>query len=502
MLTRYSTGLKTFYTLFVIVPHDITTDASQHAKRIAAEANFDKPTMTKTKTNAEFIKECNAKHAGFYDYSITKYTIWNAKIKYICPNHGIQEQRANDHRRGGGCGKCGREKTKKAFLYDTQKFIQVSNRIHNSQYDYSNVVYSSYLESVSIRCKLHGEFVQVAGHHLSGHGCPKCGNISCRNRGKPSKMLTRTMFLRLARETHGGIYDYTSMIYKQKRTGVSIICKSHGPFVCLPDKHLKGVGCPTCVFFDAFVATASALYPGKFEYDRSSYKNSKTKMRITCQAHGDFWQQPGDHIRKRSAFHCYICFLESKRITRDEFIARSKVIHGSAYGYDDVVLGSTLNDFVTIFCNKCQKHFSQRAVNHLQGNGCATCCESQHEKKIRAWLETTTHVFEQQKSFPGLRHMQPLKCDFYLPQYNLVIEFDGIQHFEPVKMFGGEERFAINQTRDQIKNEYCVAHRINLLRLKDGQDVIAEVQTTIEIIKKGGDSNVYHILYGKFATLA
>ena len=58
-----------------------------------------------------------------------------------------------------------------------------------------------------------------------------------------------------------------------------------------------------------------------------------------------------------------------------------------------------------------------------------------------------------------------LRPDFYLPSYNLVIEFDGIQHFEPVEHFGGEKNFQITQKRDRDKNEYCKKNNINILRI-------------------------------------
>ena len=52
--------------------------------------------------------------------------------------------------------------------------------------------------------------------------------------------------------------------------------------------------------------------------------------------------------------------------------------------------------------------------------------------------------------------------DFYLPNYNLCIEFDGAQHYRPVF---GEHNFEQTQKHDKIKNEYCESHNIELLRI-------------------------------------
>lgn len=62
------------------------------------------------------------------------------------------------------------------------------------------------------------------------------------------------------------------------------------------------------------------------------------------------------------------------------------------------------------------------------------------------------------------------RYDFHLPDYNLIIEYDGEQHYMPVN-FGDwdekelEEKFKTTQEHDKIKNEYCKKHNINLLRI-------------------------------------
>lgn len=55
--------------------------------------------------------------------------------------------------------------------------------------------------------------------------------------------------------------------------------------------------------------------------------------------------------------------------------------------------------------------------------------------------------------------------DFYLPQHNLIIEYDGEHHFRPMEMWGGELKFHVIQENDNIKNEYCRNKNITLLRL-------------------------------------
>lgn len=458
--------------------------------------------MTQKKTLEQFIKECRAVHGDKYDYSITKYTKWDCKIEYICPIHGIQSQRADDHRHGRGCKQCGRERTKKAFAYTTELFIETCNKKHNNRYNYPNTVYIDYNSEVKIECELHGEFIQMASYHLRGSGCQKCGFFN-KAPGPLVKPTNGEEFIRLSIEVHGSQYDYSQVEFTKYYSSVTIVCLIHGSYKCVPTSHLKGIGCATCQSFDAFVKKASSMHKGKFEYDKSTYIRSKSKMRIVCRDHGEFWEAPGEHTRRRGqgGYHCFACFLESKRISVQEVIKRSKEIHGPAYRFDKLVLGKTLEEEALFYCIKCAKYFSQKPINHLQGYGCSLCCESKHEKLIKRWLQTTDYKFEPQKVFPDLRYQNSLRCDFYIEQFNLIIEFDGIQHFEPVEAWGGVEKFLKVQARDRVKNEYCTKKRINLLRMKDGQNVVYEIQKFIEMIRANEKDIILHLIYGKLITL-
>ena len=62
------------------------------------------------------------------------------------------------------------------------------------------------------------------------------------------------------------------------------------------------------------------------------------------------------------------------------------------------------------------------------------------------------------------------RYDFNLPEYNLFIEYDGQQHFKPIRFRGMkledvDENFKKNRERDKIKNRYCAENNINLLRI-------------------------------------
>jgi len=99
---------------------------------------------------------------------------------------------------------------------------------------------------------------------------------------------------------------------------------------------------------------------------------------------------------------------------------------------------------------------------------------SKSEKIIIQELVDLGYSFFIEKEFPDCKNPetgQRLRFDFYIPECNLCIEYDGKQHYEfNSELFGdseeGIQRFKAQQTRDQIKTDYCKERAINLLRIK------------------------------------
>ena len=81
------------------------------------------------------------------------------------------------------------------------------------------------------------------------------------------------------------------------------------------------------------------------------------------------------------------------------------------------------------------------------------------------YLEKINTDYEMQYRFKDCKFKYTLPFDFYLPQYNCCIEFDGKQHYQIVKHFGGLDEFIDTKIRDTIKNIYCQQNNIKLIRI-------------------------------------
>lgn len=122
---------------------------------------------------------------------------------------------------------------------NTYDFIQKAVSIHGNKYDYSKAKYVSSHTPVEIICPIHGSFYQEPNSHIGKKhcGCQKCGG---------TKRLTTEEFISRAKEIHGDKYDYSNVLYKNSKIKVEITCKRHGTFLCSPNMHLRGDGCPKC----------------------------------------------------------------------------------------------------------------------------------------------------------------------------------------------------------------------------------------------------------------
>jgi hypothetical protein len=179
-----------------------------------------------------FISESKIIHDNKYDYSLVEYKTNRAKVKIICPEHGVFEQTPSNHLRGRGCMYCGG-----TSKLDTNLFIYKSKLIHKNNYDYSLVNYINSQTRVKIICPEHGIFEQLPNNHLSKEqGCYKClGMIS-----------DTESFINVCSKIHNNLYDYSLVMYDNITSKVDILCPTHGLFSMRCDSHRNGVGCPKC----------------------------------------------------------------------------------------------------------------------------------------------------------------------------------------------------------------------------------------------------------------
>lgn len=282
-------------------------------------------------------------------------------------------------------------------------------------------------------------------------------------------------FIQKSLDLHGDLYDYSDSIYVKSKEPVFIKCKIHGVFEQTPNNHLNGKGCYKCSYkvptTNSFIEKSKNIHKDFYLYNNTVYKSARSYVIITCPIHGDFKQAARDHL---AGSGCSLCVSDRMRYDIDTFINKAMGVHGQ-YSYDNSIYISS--DTKLIITCSIHGDFHQTPAAHLHGQGCPTCNTSKGNVIIRNFLMEHDITFIEEMRFEDCRYIKPLPFDFYLPDLDILIEYDGIQHFKAIEYFGGEKGLLEQQRNDDIKNEYCrntgkVLHRIRydedpVLRLKE-----------------------------------
>jgi len=287
------------------------------------------------------------------------------------------------------------------------------------------------------------------------------------------KKLNKDEFISKSKAIHNGKFGYDLVEYKNVRTKVKIICKKHGIFEQLPWVHMNGNGCSKCqnLTRDDFIEKSIKKHNDIYDYNMVDIKNNKTKVKIICKKHGIFEQSPNAHLNGNG---CRKCFYERKKLKIDTFIKKSNDVHNGIYNYDLVDLKNNKTK-VSIIC-KNHGVFEQGPNHHLLGVGCPMCSSSKGEKEILEFIDTNNIKYERQKTFEGCKFKSKLRFDFYLPEYELCIEYNGIQHYEEMKHFGGLNYIKRN---DKIKDDFCRNHNINLTIISYKDNILDKLKSII-----------------------
>lgn len=434
-----------------------------------------KKCATPVKYNTEqYIEKCQKVHKNRYSYTNTIYVKYDEKVKIICHIHGEFEQVASSHLGGRGCRDCAGyierdTKTNDRFF---KQFLEKAKASHGEIYDYSLVDYINADTKIKVICSSHGEFEITPRNHTKGSGCRDCyyEKKVCKPRSNTEEFIKKAVVI------HGENYDYSLSEYIKYYENIIIICKKHGKFEQTPASHLSGRGCKDCgietltklfsMSTEDFIEKSKNRFGTIFDYSLTEYINKQTKVKIICSTHGVFEQYPWSHL---TCLHgCQKC-SKTHRYSTEEYIEKVKEKHGEKYDYSLTKYVRGKDDIMII----CPEHgeFKQNASHHMQGVGCPDCNESKGEKKVARILDKYNIKYERQKKFDKCKNIYHLPFDFYIEDYNLIIEYDGKQHFKAVKFFGGEEGYKKRQINDEIKNKFCSDNYINLLRIKYNEDV-------------------------------
>ena len=139
-------------------------------------------------------------------------------------------------------------------------------------------------------------------------------------------------------------------------------------------------------------------------------------------------------------------------------------------------------------CKKCNNIWSAKPTHLLGGHGCPNCLQSTGERTIKSILDEYKVKYIRQQKFDDLIGIKggKLSFDFYLPDYNLLIEYQGRQHYQPSGYMGGVDKFNYQIENDKIKRKYVNLKNINYLEISYKDDIKNKLLSFLETVTTAG----------------
>jgi very-short-patch-repair endonuclease len=441
--------------------------------------------------NNQFIENAINVHGNRYNYSKVNYETTIKEVNIICKEHGIFKQKPINHLRGNGCKFC--KESRGEYLirfylelnginYESQKSFEDCKNINKLLFDFYLQDYNVCIEfdgsqhhkvndffgglksfeKLKLNDKIKDDYCfenNITLIRLSDY--KKIENEINSIIMKYKKITTeeKTLnFIKKSIDIWGYKYDYSKTKYIDSKTPVIIVYKGV-EYKQTPIKHLQKRLCELSdnrLSKDEFLRRCVDKWGNRFDYSNTKYINSYSNIEFYDRYYGIIAsQKPTSHMNG----NLY-------KFSKENFIEVSNINFNNKYDYSNVNFKGMSNK-VKIVC-PVHGEFEARPYDHINnryGGSCNKCDDYKFMKEVSSFLDRKDISYNKFHRFDDLL----LPFDFYIPTMRTAIEFDGIQHFQPVDHFGGVEAYERLKINDKIKEDYCEENYINLIRIRYDQ---------------------------------
>ena len=310
--------------------------------------------------------------------------------------------------------------------YTNEEVVERLHKLYGNEYDYSQVDYKNHKTPITLRCKKHDAvFSRTLPNLLKGWGCPVCNkeqgktwaNVVTNNYdpSRRSERWTTERFIAESKAYHGeGIFDYSQCYYVNNDTPVTLIRIADGSVVKVrPYDHLR---------HDADYGITQRYYQGTTDKEKIYFLVRQFEENIETPIYVPM--QKIDDTSKR--FKC-VCPLHGEFDT-----SLAKIRNGNC-------------------CPECD------------GSG-----ESVGERNIRLYLQRKNIKFKQEFRIEDKKYFDTYaRVDFYLPDLNTMIEFQGEQHYGIANkaITHGSRKWQSQKKRDNHLRRYAADHNVRLIEV-------------------------------------
>lgn len=304
---------------------------------------------------------------------------------------------------------------------------------------------------------------------LSGRRCPYCA-VSI-------KTKTDTQFKQEVFDLVGDEYTFLDT-YVNALDKIRIKHnKCNQVYKVTPAHFLTGERCPYCAVSTKtktdtqFKQEIFDLVGDEYVF-LDNYVNTRTKIKVKHNKCGHIYEIKPNTFLQGS--RCPYCSSTTKKADA-QFKQEVFDLVGNEYTFLDSYVNNKTK--IRVKHNKCEHIYyvaPTEFFNH--STRCPYCNSPKGELIITKILNILNIKYEYQKTFDGLRDDKPLSYDFYVPSQSILIEYQGIQHYEPIDFFGGASVFEKQQKHDKLKLDYAKANGYNLIAIPYTEDTFTKIK--------------------------
>lgn len=436
---------------------------------------------TKRLTNEEFVSRVHNLIGHEYVF-LDEYV--NNKTKIRCKHnkcgHVWLVKPNTFFEKNSRCPKCSIKRRAKKQRKTNEQFIEEVKTLVGDEYLFLEK-YRTANQSIKCRHTLCGYEWDLRPNDFLNKNirCPRCAGVNKLTYSEIKAYIERNGCKLLTSEKH----------YINTKQKLEIMCKNNHVYTASFDafrgtKKRKGNRCPKCYYHilirnnmerrkshQQFVSEIEKLFPCKYKI-LTKYVNSTRKILVQHNECGHKWFITPSNLLY--GYGCPVCAKNTRglkiRLTQEEFDKRIKSIVDDEYTFLEKYQG--LSKKIKCRHNVCGHIWEVVPYSILNKQGCPRCHMSKGEKEIRHILNKYSIKYETEYFFKDCYNinLNVLRFDFYIPECNIVIEYDGEHHFKPTDFAGkgqkwAKENYQKTKRHDAIKNQYCADNNIPLLRI-------------------------------------
>jgi hypothetical protein len=404
----------------------------------------------------------------------TEFTDIKQKLQFICPIHkekGIQKiDFSHFYFRNQGCKYCGVDKSHLAHRTDIGEIKRVTEE---KGFIFVEAIFNSKKAKVLFICPQHTE----KGVQETDYFSMKKNTCGCKYCLK--QIYSTEEFIKEMSQINVNITIIGE--YVNNNTNIECMCNIHkNTWYPRPADLRSGKGCHICASeklrqyhlktHDERVLQLEKINPNILL--RSDYIDGDIPCTFYCKIHGKEWLADNPSLVFYGVAGCPICgeerFRLSQRKSHEEFVKEMYEKHPHIK-----VLGIYETSIIPIefYCTQHNFKFLSTPANMLiNKNGCPQCQPHHNENKLGKILENWNLNYVKQFKFDGCKDKRKLPFDYYLTEFNILVEYDGEDHYLIINRNGRNAETSVNkliytQNHDQIKNKYCKNNNIPLIRI-------------------------------------